>query len=253
MAQSPGKWRRYAKRACLEFGLPGVIAVGWGSFCRWRGLSFVESASSAFLAFAVSNATFGQLLRIAKNRKDDDSQKETRIRLEAIERKIDALNELSALLKDDKKATNHPRPGRNLFAASRAIKQTNRYFAHAEMAINNGQYFPAVTSAVLAFERGLREAAQGFQLDSKASLRGVVDQLGQEFKNEIFQKRLNDLMSKRDGLAEAGGSRQSFSRAEASELVAAFRSGIDFLSREIGRVLPKPPERPEREPWVAGY
>jgi hypothetical protein len=245
------RWRRVIFRIIREAMLPTCAAIAWGIFVGASKPSWIDGVSAAGIGFFFVLALQGQILRIAKNVRDEERGDQVLSRFDMLDRGYATMHETLTALQGQGLTTKEPASSSSVTAnesksdsRSDALEPTGWrwFFAQAEHLLEQKQNFPAVLMAAVGFENAVRTAAQSFGFDSgRRSIGQILRQLAQEPVYQIDLGWLYTLNKTRNTFVHGANEAPAVSNKEARELINAFSTGTAYLEElsAPGRVWPK--------------
>src|SRR5262249_38484406 len=148
--------------------IPSAAAVAWGMTVGIQRQSIIDGMSAAGIAFFFILALQGQILRIAKNVRDEQDTEEFRSSFASLQQGIDQLRKQGFTIHQP--PASPPPPDDSTLAYLRTARPVSlgfEYFAdQAHRAIDTKQYYAAVLLAAVGFEFAARQAASQLGIDS---------------------------------------------------------------------------------------
>jgi hypothetical protein len=212
------RWKRLIGRVLLETALPSAAAFVWGVWSYSKSPNLFASFSAAGLAFGFLLFAQGQLLRMAKNVRDEDDANEFRNSFATIGQ---ALEELRRQQVEDATALRNP------------LNRSGLFEPEANSAVAQGFYKAGAALAAIEFERTLKEIAMMLDINPRQSLTLVSDAIAKKLGRDELREELRTLGQIRNSLIHSkflGPGR----KAEAEEIVQGFQDGI----RRVHATLP---------------
>ena len=227
------KWQRVISRVAKEAALPTAAALTWGIIVGIKKDSIIDGVSAAGIAFFFVLSLQGQILRVAKNVRDEQDTEDFRASFASIQQAIETIKAEQLTGRQPPKpaaATDEPpiwyRPSARLIPLG-----FDNYLGRAMEALENGQYYAAVLVAAVGFEYAARQAADqlGITVD-RASLGRLLRELGRRTEDKQAMETLNSLNMLRNSLVHAEDREAPWiSRIQALDLIDAFRAGVGYL------------------------
>jgi HEPN domain-containing protein len=226
-------WQRVIKRVVKEAALPTAAALAWGVTVGIKKDSIIDGVSAAGIAFFFVLSLQGQILRVAKNVRDDQDSEDFRASFASIQQAIETIKAEGLAARQSPTATaptDEPpiwyRPSARLIPLG-----FDNYLGRAMEALEKGQYYAAVLVVAVGFEYAARQAADQLGISAKrASLGGLLRELGRRTEDKQAMETLHSLNMLRNSLVHAEDKEALWlSRTQALDLIDAFRAGVDAL------------------------
>lgn len=205
---------RLFKRILTEIWLPALAALAWGLlvFSQQVQKNYVAALGAAASAFFLVFFFQGQVLRIRKNIRDEDSDQRTYQGVTSIN---DAVNELRSLME-----ARLPRPA--------VPAPASDFFDSAERALQNGLYYSAAITAAQGFEHEARDIAKvALARPMRHPLTRILMEL-RIYGTDEAHKKLALLNRTRNTLIHETAP-ADVTQVQAKELVAGFKDGVELI------------------------
>lgn len=226
-------WKVIARRAIYEAALPLLGGAAWVAWAWYKESSFFEALSGFGIGYLFVLAAQGQLLRIAKNVRDEGNAKEFRTSFLTIQQilqelrahnlaAIGSINGVEAIEDELKISRSESDPFR-----------TESLLYQSEYCIKNSLYHAAVLTAITAFNVALESTFGWYPSFHTTSLEGKLEYIEKRSDLPNFREKIGALIRARDDFIKWLGNTlaNDFTKREAFELVEAFSSGVDYLKK----------------------
>lgn len=237
------RWPYLWFRIAFEITLPVLAAIVWGVKTFVSTGTFFGAITAAGIAFTAILYVQGQLLRIAKNVRDEQHGREV---LGRLDEGFDSLQQaLVALRAQDlappKKSPEQPRvPDWVPPVLSDASKQPSQqrdvlergsyFFGEAEEALKHGLNYAAAVLAAMGFEGKARITAEFMSIDPNRPLALLVKSLASlGYNEEILTKKFETLVRLRNLLVHSQPMALAVTAHQAKEMIAGFLEGARDL------------------------
>jgi hypothetical protein len=223
------RWPSLWFRIAFETALPTIAAIIWGLRAYFRTGGIFDALTAAGLAFPLVLFVQGQILRMAKNVRDEQDANEFRESFATIKEGVDEIKRLTQI-------TPSPQPVPEIQTTVRAASED--LMAEAKIAVARGLYTSGALAAAVEFERQLRALAQSIELNTQRPLTRVADELAGRTADKDLWLQLRSLVRMRNSLVHLRPREDKIDRAEAEQIIQAFQSGIEWLKSLLGRKQP---------------
>lgn len=214
------KHKRVFRRAGFELLLPTIAGIIW-ALIAFRKSDLFTSVSLGGAAFFFVFSMQGQVLRMAKNVRDEDNADEWRTSFNTLQEGLAELRRQAAAQPEPpEQETPEPMP-----AASEP------FIVQAQNSLGHHLYYPAVLTAAVGFEQTLRLAGENMKLDTKRPMLVIARQLGEIVKDPKLTERLVTLIRLRNGVIHPRKQGTHITRDEAELLVSSFGEGARQLEK----------------------
>jgi hypothetical protein len=201
--------------------LPAAAALVWGLKAFAGTGKVFDGITAAGIAFPLMLYVQGQVLRMAKNVRDEKDADEFRASFASLQQGLDELRAQGASVAQPESAPVELPPPDVL-----------NFMAQAQQLLANGQYFAAVLVAAVGFEKNARDIAQGLQWDAlRVPLGRIIRELAPLLPSKQDAERLETLNRLRNSVVHAEGEAPWVQQEQAEEMVQAFAQGATMLSR----------------------
>ncbi|SRR6266851_2570686 len=213
----PGLWFRII----FETSLPTLAALIWGVTGYVKGKGIFDAISAAGVAFPIVLFAQGQLFRMAKNVRDERDADEFRESFASLQ---EGLNEL-------RQQRHEPAPV-ILDRPPPIVVESEDLMAEAQASVAQGRYFAGVVLAAIEFERTLRETAAALGMNTQRPLGVLVNELAGKAEDKDLWMQLRTLVRIRNSLIHLQMDKQ-ITKADAEQMIRAFQSALDWLTRSV--------------------
>jgi hypothetical protein len=215
------RWPSLKFRIAFESALPTLAAFIWGAKALATTGKAFDALTAALIAFPLVLYVQGQILRMAKNVRDEKDAEEFRTSFASIQQAIDELRSQGAPQPLPQPEQPVPQPPEGL-----------NFMAQAQQLLTAGQYFPAVLVAAVGFETTARVIAREMRWDAeRVPLGRIIRELAIALPSKQDAERLETLNRLRNSVVHAEGEVPWVQQEEAEEMVQAFSQGATTLSR----------------------
>lgn len=235
----------------MEAALPTLAGLLWGVYLYFLRPSLADAISAFAIAFFFVVAIQGQILRVAKNVRDEVRGESFEDRLTAIEqgveRGFDSVQQGLEALREKGLVTEQPEPEhppetppqQPTPAVEEILEQVNQpsvsseqQFAGAKAALQMQMWYPAVLMAAVAFDRAVAETAERIGMPYSPNMHNVLRNLAATERLDLDQiETLQTLRKFRNSLVHSRTKNEIRSHEEAREIVDAFEAGAQMLRR----------------------
>jgi hypothetical protein len=212
------KHKRVFKRAGYELLLPAIAGIIW-ALIAVRKSDLFASISFGGAAFFFVFSMQGQVLRMAKNVRDEDNADEWRTSFNTLHEGVEELRRQRGLEPNQPEFQAHP------------AGFSEPFIVQAQNSLGHHLYYPAVLTAAVGFEQTLRLAAEYMKLDTKRPMSVVARELGAIVKDNKLTERLITLVRLRNGVVHPRRQGAHITRDEAELLVSSFEEGTRLLEK----------------------
>jgi hypothetical protein len=227
------KWRGVINRVAKEASLPTAAALTWGVIVGIKKDSIIDGVSVAGIAFFFVLSLQGQILRVAKNVRDEQDTEDFRASFASIQQAIETIKaEGLASRQPPKVAPATDEPPIWYRSSARPIPLGfDNYLGRAMEALEKGQYYAAVLVVAVGFEHAARQAADQLGIEAdRVSLGRLLRELGRRTEEKQAMETLHSLNMLRNNLVHAEDREAPWiSRTQALDLIDAFRAGVGYL------------------------
>jgi uncharacterized protein YutE (UPF0331/DUF86 family) len=251
------KWGKVIRRVWGEARLPLLIAIFWGVLTWYQGETIFKCMSAGAAAFVFVLFFQGQILRVAKNVRDEDNAKEMRDGFKSIQQALDELKKEQLLEatagSETPAAATEPAKKRwrttdsatvqSEIARAREVNddlfRSRMYFAESQRAFEQKLFYSSILAAAVGFEHATRDAAELLDLDPRRPMTILVDDIGRRLEEPDLAKRLKTLIRLRNQFVHGQPYTTQIGARETAELLQGFRTGIDHLEYAMARIHPR--------------
>ncbi len=217
------RWPSLSFRIVFETAVPLVAAIVWFFHAYSQGKTIFDSFSAGGVAFGFVLFAQGQLLRMAKNVRDEENANEFRESFASIREGLDQLR--------------RQQPGPPIQPIPDVPPTVPVGFedlmAEAKIAVARGLYTTGALAAAVEFERQLRSLAQSVEINTQQPLGRLIDQLAGRTEDKDLWLQLKSLVRMRNSLVHLRTREEPITKAEAEQIIQAFQSGIYWLRNAL--------------------
>jgi hypothetical protein len=234
--ESFSEWEKVIYRTTREAMLPSVGAAIWGAVVGIHKASTVDGMSAAGIAFFFVLALQGQILRVAKNVRDEKHATEVSDSFATIRQALEEIRKQNlvesgaraipgAASKNDQGSLTgdfslQPQD------ASLANMTRRKFFDQAHQALHLGLLYPAALVAAIGFEQAIRDLASLERIETRQPLSAIVIELEQRHNLGELSAKLAALLHLRNSLVHAENKAEELSAKEATDIIDAFNTGL---------------------------
>jgi HEPN domain-containing protein len=200
----------------------------WGTKSFLSTGTYFVAATAAGVAFTLALYVQGQVLRMAKNVRDERDADEFRDSFASIKQAIVEINQRPA-----QEPPEEPLPREISDALDLAPWPGD--FSEADRALEAGIYPAAVVAAAISFEKNLRDAAQAIGLNAKVPLTKLLGNLSPTL-NKKSLRDLKSLLRLRNSLVHSRFALSDLTKAQAQEMVSGFKRGAADIEELADRI-----------------
>lgn len=230
-------WPTIIRRAFFEAILPLIggcvtVLVAW-----WQSSSLLAAMSGFGIGYLFVLSAQAQVLRIAKNVRDEGDAEEFRDSFASIHQAIRELRARGITVHAEQPTTQvHPEipepPEGAIFSLRPVSLGFNNFLMQARAAMASGQHYAAVILAAIGFEHAARNAADQLGIDSyKQSLGRLLRELAHrtETEKEGALETFMTLSKLRNSIVHGEREYTDISRDSAEDLINGFIVGANYL------------------------
>lgn len=184
--------------------------------------------SAAGVVFLAVLFTQGQILRIAKNVRDESYADEFRESFASIRQGLEALQRQTVIVASDTEPTQE----------RRTLVLSESFFAEAKQAVEQGLYYAGAVLAAIGFERAARDCAEFMGVNSELQLSAVLNELAKFDEGRPgMRESFRTLVRLRNSLIHGKFGSVVVNREEAKEIIKGFNEGALYLDGIIQQTL----------------
>jgi hypothetical protein len=231
------RWPNLWFRIAFETALPTLTAVVWfvKNFIASTGTLF-GALTAAGLAFTAALYVQGQVLRMAKNVRDERDADEFRNSFESIRQAIAELNRKPTSSSVEEGYVVAREIDHSLLKETRAALKPEKRFDgdEANRALDTGLYQSAAVMSGIEFERFIRETAERLGIERSLTLIRVVGLLAHILGDKELTNELRTLVRLRNTIVhESSG--MDISEKDARQITSRFNRAIGQIQRIIDK------------------
>jgi hypothetical protein len=211
------------KRVWFEAWRPLIGGAFWGGLAVWsyQGKSILDSFAAGFTAFFFLFFLQGQVLRIAKNVRDEENANELFNRFDNLQEAVEALAAQRGQVYPPT-VTQGPPP---------TTPTTASLLKEAKQALQQHLLYPAVLAAAVAYEKAVRHTAESYEVDSQRPLELLLREFRNVVRDREASDRLQILLRLRNTVVHPDDRGAQLTEQAAAEIVRDFEEGIATLKR----------------------
>lgn len=228
------KWQRVIFRILKEAMLPTAGAAIWGAVVGAQKHSIIDGVSAAAIAFFFVLALQGQILRIAKNVRDEEDASDFRASFATLKEGLDELRSRETPINRGRARTHDSAlPDLYEYRSQRPVPLGyESFFMQARAALDSEQYLAAALIAAVGFEHAARQAADQLGISTeRAALGRMLREIASRTEEPNAAGFLSDLNRLRNSLAHGESDIVAMTREEAVNVVEAFWTGVRYIER----------------------
>lgn len=223
-------FRPIGTRVWFEARFPLVAATCWGIVAYFLGRDFFTLLSSAAAAFFFILFAQGQVLRIAKNVRDERDADDFRASFASLQQGLDELRKRGIVHQPSRAAGQKEEP-LVVYYGNRVVSLGYEGFlAEAMQSVEAGRYYAGVLVAAVGFEYAARRAAEQLGIDdTKMPLGRLLRELGRRTENPRAAEALATLNRLRNSFVHVDAETPQLDRSQAIEFIDAFSMGVTYI------------------------